>query len=249
MLPYIWFFESYTLMIFIGIIACIFVVERFLRSKTTWPLKAIIAIEINGIVAIIIGFIGSNLMQNLYDFIANPQAYTYTTAFTFFGGLIFGVASFLIGYYVWIEKTYHGMMQDVLLVAPGAIALAHGFGRIGCFLNGCCHGIETDAWYGMFFPNLQSRVIPTNLFEAIFLFLLSAILLWMAFHKKSIYAFSIYLLAYGTFRFFIEFLRGDERGEFIPLLTPSQFWSIVAFVSGLGLYLYQYKKRNKQRTL
>ena len=44
---------------------------------------------------------------------------------------------------------------------------------------------------------------------------------------------NIYLILYGIFRFLIEFVRGDDRGSFIPGLTPSQFWAIIMIVMGI----------------
>jgi prolipoprotein diacylglyceryltransferase len=44
---------------------------------------------------------------------------------------------------------------------------------------------------------------------------------------------NIYLIVYGILRFLIEFVRGDDRGSFIPGLTPSQFWAIIMIVMGI----------------
>ena len=56
---------------------------------------------------------------------------------------------------------------------------------------------------------------------------------------------SLYLIAYGVFRFAIEFLRGDERGELVGFVTPSQFWALLMILLGVGLIFpmrYWYKK-------
>jgi phosphatidylglycerol:prolipoprotein diacylglycerol transferase len=60
---------------------------------------------------------------------------------------------------------------------------------------------------------------------------------------------SVYLICYGIFRFCIEFLRADERGSFIGNISPSQFWSILMVVGGVGVYFlveFLFKKRPKQ---
>ena len=46
---------------------------------------------------------------------------------------------------------------------------------------------------------------------------------------------SLYLIAYGIFRFLIEFVRNDERGQLLGFITPSQFWSVVMVGLGIGL--------------
>ena len=52
---------------------------------------------------------------------------------------------------------------------------------------------------------------------------------------------SIYLVSYGVWRFIIEYFRDDYRGELIPGLTPSQFWSIIMVIGGIALFfIYRY---------
>jgi phosphatidylglycerol:prolipoprotein diacylglycerol transferase len=56
-------------------------------------------------------------------------------------------------------------------------------------------------------------------------------------------SFVIYLFSYGTFRFFIEFIRGDDRGSLIPFLSPSQILSFILIVMGAVVLLYRYRKK------
>jgi len=55
--------------------------------------------------------------------------------FVFYGGLAAGAAAFF--FYCRSHKLDFLMTADHF--AP-ALALAHGFGRLGCFLAGCCYG-------------------------------------------------------------------------------------------------------------
>ena len=96
-------------------------------------------------------------------------------------------------------------INDILIIAPACITLAHGLGRVGCFLAGCCYGKETTSILGVTFPKGSTayflygpnhNVLPTQLFEAIFLFILFIILFFM---KKN--QFITYLFSYGIFRF------------------------------------------------
>ena len=59
---------------------------------------------------------------------------------------------------------------------------------------------------------------------------------YLVLKKKFKYNMSLYLVAYGVFRFLIEFIRGDDRGKFIGALSPSQFWSIGMVVLGIALF-------------
>lgn len=236
----------YSVMIFFGIVFCFIFLEVFYYHKNG-SRRLTSAIEINGCIAIGVGFLFALLFQNLYDFIENPSTYTWTWAITFFGGLIGGVASFLVGYFCLLRKKYGPFMQDLLVIAPACITIAHGLGRIGCYLAGCCYGIETTSPLGVQFGTSLTSVWPTNLFEALFLIVLSIVLLYLAVFKNSAYCFPIYMLSYGAWRFGIEFIRGDHRGEFIGSLSPSQFWAIILFVAGivyLGYIIFKkYKKK------
>ena len=136
----------------------------------------------------------------------------------------------------WMDDkgNYHVCLNEALHIAPTAITVGHAFGRIGCFMNGCCYGKHTDSWLGMQFTTTPDKVYPTNLYEAIFLFILSGLLFLLAMKKLGKWCFPIYMMSYGVWRFLIEYLRGDYRGSFIPGLTPSQFWSIILFLGGVA---------------
>lgn len=230
------FIDTYSIAILIGVILCLWFLSIYLQRKK-FPMKAIYSLQLNAIVAILVGIITAILFQNLYDLIAKGSEYHWTFAMTFYGGLIGGVISFLIGYFGIIRRKYFPMVKDLLIIAPACITIAHGFGRIGCFLAGCCYGKETDAWFGVLFPGMTQKVIPTNLFEAIFLILLALLLLFLALKRKGVFNFGIYMTTYGVWRFIIEFFRGDDRGSFIGSLTPSQFWSVVLFIGGIAYFI------------
>ena len=91
---------------------------------------------------------------------------------------------------------------------------------------------------GVKFLTTNTKVIPTNLIESIFLFVLAFILLFVAFKKRTRLVFPLYCICYGLFRFLIEFLRGDYRGSFIPNLSPSQFWALMLFAFGVFYFAY-----------
>lgn len=216
---------------------CFVYLEIYYRKRKL-DKRLLSSFEVNGAIAVMSGILFAILFQNLYDFIESPSTYAWTWAMTFFGGLIGGVVSFLLGYFLIIRKKYGPSLHDLSIIAPACITVAHGFGRIGCFLAGCCYGIETDSWLGVTFPGMTHKVYPTNLFEAIFLLLLSLLLLYMAVKKHSDYSFVVYMIGYGLFRYGIEFIRGDHRGDFVLGMSPSQFWSLVLVAAGLIYLMY-----------
>jgi len=145
----------------------------------------------------------------------------------FYGGLLGGI---LVAVIIFRIKPQYRYLMD--FVVP-AIPLFHFFGRIGCFLAGCCFGIESS--FGVTFHNsivAEANGIsrfPVQLLEAsinlLLFFLLDAIRRKDYFIGNIIY---LYLLLYSIARFFIEFLRGDAyRGIFFNVLSTSQIISIL----------------------
>jgi len=154
----------------------------------------------------------------------------------FYGGLIGGVIALLIycrGYKVPVLP-----MAD--LFAPG-MALAHGFGRVGCFFAGCCYGVHTDAShpFAVVFPETGLGIVPhgepllaVQLIEAACLFVLAAVLS-IVYKKTGGKGFTIclYGIIYSILRFILEFFRGDPiRGIYGPFST-SQYISIAIFIT------------------
>ncbi|MFA5339741.1 MAG: prolipoprotein diacylglyceryl transferase [Candidatus Omnitrophota bacterium] len=106
------------------------------------------------------------------------------------------------------------------LFAP-ALAMGIAIGRIGCYFNGCCYGING---------------FPTQLIESAFSFGLF-VYLWSIRKKVKIEGdlFRIFLIAYAFFRFWIEFFRADAVGG-IYGFSSAQIISIIVFVwAGISL--------------
>lgn len=229
------FFHMYGLMIAIGILACFGVLFQFGKKRKIQD-SFIDFVFYNAIVAIALGFGSAALFQATYNYIENPSAgFNFDGGITFIGGLIGGVASFLLGYLLF-RKRLKARLVDILPIAPCCIIIAHAFGRVGCFFAGCCYGKPTDSFLGVHFPNVPGKVHPTQLYEAIFLFALFALLYLLYWKKHFKHTMSLYLILYGIFRFSIEYLRGDHRGELLGVISPSQFWSILMVVMGVGVY-------------
>ena len=241
----------YGICIGIGIIACI-VLLRFMGKKIKVDPKFLEFTEMLGYVSILIGFLGASLWQDFYNYLEDPSAGFHFSLenLTFIGGLIFGVATFIIIYMIRRPKL-SGRITDILPIAPCCITIAHGFGRIGCNFAGCCYGMEVPEgkWYSWFAVNMYhgDHLLPTQLMEAAFLFLLCGLMMFLVLKKKFYYTFPIYTGAYGIWRFLIEFVRGDDRGQFVSGLTPSQFWSIVMVAMTIPLFFFVRYLTNKRQ--
>ena len=238
MLPKIWIFDTYSIMLFIGVLLCLLLYRHYAKSNNINS-KYTYDILLLGCISVFTGLIFASLFQLLFDLLKENST-NQLFSMTFYGGLVGGVICFLLGYFLIIKKRYKeaNFSNDILTIAPACITLAHGIGRIGCFLAGCCYGIETDSFLGVKFPHLDHNVYPTQLYEAFFLLLLTFVLYILAMKLHCKYNLCIYLFSYGVFRFLLEFIRGDDRGAFFLSLSPSQLFSIIAIIVSIGLFIY-----------
>ena len=243
--------DLYIICFLVGIIACL-IFTIIAMKKCGYSSTARDTIIIIGIFAIMIGLLSAALFQAFYNLIAG-RGFTFE-GMTFIGGLIGGVISFLGIYFLYVyainpklkEKSFFKSDMNkgvwyLLRIAPISITIAHGFGRIGCLFAGCCHGQVTNEWYGIWNAEVGAKTVPTQLYEAIFLFLISAVMIVLLFKINFKYNMSLYLVSYGIWRFIIEYFRADYRGGFVPGLSPSQFWSIIMVILGVVIF-FLYKK-------
>lgn len=149
----------------------------------------------------------------------------------FYGGLLGGIAAGLIT--VKLKKLDLVAYADT---AASAAPLFHFFGRIGCFLSGCCYGIESRFGFmaenNPYVPELNGVTrFPVQLLEAGFNLLLFVVFFLLLKKEKCRgRLFVLYLLSYSVIRFCLEFLRGDAVRGFIFGISTSQFISIIIFV-------------------
>lgn len=241
--------KSYGLMIAVGILAGMFVLDRRARKKGLDPdFSFSLAIW-----CMFGGFLGAKLLFYLLDLpniIKNPSllfSIDYLAqGFVVYGGIIIGI---LTGYLYCKKKgkefpCYFDMVMPI-------IALIQGFGRIGCFLAGCCYGKETDAWYGLAFHSPFApegvKLIPTQLISSLGDFTIFFIL--SRFDEKEQPRGQMaarYMMLYSGGRFFVEFLRGDPRGSIGPLST-SQVISIFICAVGTTMFFAIEKRARAQK--
>ena len=227
--------HMYGIMIAIGVL-CAFVTLFAVAKKKSIDGKFTDFVFYNGLVSIAVGFGSAALFQAVYDYIEDPSTgFHFNGGLTFIGGLIGGVICFLL-IYAFYRRKYTARLYQVISILPCSILIAHAFGRVGCFFAGCCYGKETDSLLGVQFPDLPNPVHPTQLYEAAFLFVMFAICLYLVIKKDFKHNLSIYLITYGIFRFFLEYLRDDHRGAFVGSISPSQFWSLLMVVAGVAVF-------------
>ena len=194
--------------------------------------------------AIVVGYFSAVLFQAFYNIGKYGEfRFDTSTGATFYGGLIGGALSFLliyfgVGHFLFRENREHwknfGHVTDIAAIS---ITVAHGFGRIGCLMAGCCHGAVTDKWYGIYMVATKSKVVPVQLFEAIILFAIAAFCAYRLWKGKRDNL-PLYMIVYGVWRFVIEYARDDYRGTtLISFLTPSQLTALIMIIGGVALLI------------
>ena len=159
-----------------------------------------------------------------------------TSGFVFYGGLIGALLCALLA-----KKIHKIDVAALLRSCIFFLPLAHGFGRIGCFLGGCCYGIPYDGWLAVTFPDDVGipeplTRFPVQLVESALLICLAIVLFILAYRGKDRRTISIYLIAYAIIRFVLEYLRADAaRGSFLFLSTSQ--WISILIVIAVPAYL------------
>lgn len=238
---------GYGMMIAIGIVLA-YITAEFrakrlgLESKNVFPLT---------VCAVVFGLFGAKLLYWITvidEIIANPKMMLdLADGFVVYGGIIVGIVACFI--YSKIKK--FGLLPYMDLILP-SVALAQAFGRLGCFLAGCCYGKETDSACHIVFTESQFapnnvQLIPTQLFSSGLNFLHFVALVVIARKvKKAGIVSACYLIFYSVGRFILEFFRGDiERGS-VGALSTSQFISIFILIAGVVMLVVCMKYQKKE---
>ncbi|WP_258102997.1 prolipoprotein diacylglyceryl transferase [Marinoscillum sp. MHG1-6] len=205
------------------------------------------------ILIVVSAFIGGKLFFYLED----PSYYfssfevlkkSFRNGFVFYGSLLFAIP--VVAWFFIREKLPVWRMMDRIAIVA---CIIHGFGRMGCFLAGCCYGIPTESFLGVTYHNPKSQaeplhvaLHPTQLYE---LFSISAILVLLLMLKRyqrlEGRLIFVYVVLYAAVRAIIEEFRGDIARGFLfdGWLSHAQFISIVLIVLAVVAYLVGYRKK------
>lgn len=198
------------------------------------------------------GILGAKLLYlitQIKNIIADPSILLdVSEGFVVYGGIIGGI---LAGY-LFCRRHKLNFLQYFDLVMP-SIALAQGFGRVGCIFAGCCYGIETDSPFGIIFhesdyaPNYVN-LVPTQPISSVLNFLHFLLLIMISKRVKADgQVAGFYLIFYSAGRFILEFFRGDLARGNIGVLSTSQFISIFLFLLGIGIIIFcGYRAKNNK---
>ncbi|MBQ9405017.1 MAG: prolipoprotein diacylglyceryl transferase [Synergistaceae bacterium] len=113
---------------------------------------------------------------------------------------------------------------------PGMLAIC--IGRWGCFLNGCCVGLESHFWTALHFPNDKAGITrhPVQIYYSLFAFVNVLILLWVekkVLPRKRKVITPMALILYAVMRLSIAFVREPE--------SLFHYWNYNALIIALPL--------------
>lgn len=250
---------TYTFLSLLGILAAgaaLFLLNR----KRALRSDQLLHISLTSIAGLFIGahlLYGITQLPEVLDVLFNKRERLSTIKDVFllfgqgFGGMVFygGLFGGLLGGYLYCKSLKLDFRIYGNALAPG-IPLFHAFGRIGCFLSGCCYGIESR-WGFTYENSLYEEAdhvqrFPVQLLEAsleLILFIILAVLLVKFNNQFSLIR--IYLTSYACIRFLDEFLRGDGiRGTIGPFST-SQWISLVLLIILITTFFIKKQKTRK----
>ncbi|MGB5421789.1 MAG: prolipoprotein diacylglyceryl transferase [Desulfobacterales bacterium] len=226
--------------------------ERF--ELTSEQVQALITAMMLGV--IVGGRLGYVLFYNLSYYLKHPLEiilpfdlsngfkFTGITGMSFHGGLI----CVILFTWLYCRKNGLSMLEVADLFIP-AIPLGYTFGRIGNFINGELYGRVTSAPIGMLFPLAPGSQLrhPSQLYEALFEGVFLFVVLWSLRQKLRIPGamLALYLIGYGTVRFFIEYFRQPDAhlGFVLFSLSMGQLLCLLMIGCGASLLFYLHHRQ------
>lgn len=203
---------------------------------------------------IIAAFVGGKVLFYLenpgfYFFPPSNMFHNFRTGFVFYGSLLFVIPSVI--FYFRKYKLPVMPMLDIMAIAG---LIIHTFGRMGCFMAGCCFGKPTSGPVYVQFTHadtvapLNEHLHPTQLYSVVLLLCILTALLMFKRHKRfEGQLFFIYIILYAIGRGVIEIFRGDiSRGYIIEdVLSHSQLVSLILMAVVGWVYAHFSKKRER----
>lgn len=246
--------QYYGLMYVVGFVLTYLLVAYRVKHErrfqvTADQVQALITYMMLGV--IIGGRLGYVLFYNLGYYLRHPLevilpfefsngiTFTGITGMSFHGGLICVIL--FAGLYC--RKNDLSLLEMADLFVP-AIPLGYTFGRIGNFINGELYGRVTTAPIGMIFPLAPGNSLrhPSQLYEAFFEGVFLFALLWLLRRRVRTpgVMLALYLIGYGTVRFFIEFFRQPDVqiGFVVGRFSMGQVLCFLMIASGALLLVY-----------
>lgn len=229
----------YGIMVTLAIIVLVLWMLREARRGANFSYDTVLTAALVGIPS---GVVVSRLLHVIdrWDYyFQNPGEIIGAGGLTIYGAILGAALS------IWIYSKFRNFQFGYLAdrAALGLI-LAQVIGRVGCTLNGCCYGVETDLFCGIVYSHPDSfaplgiAVHPTQIYEIIYLLIVFAVLFSLRWRfKPDGSLFLIYLSLYSLWRLGIDFLR--EGTPFLFGLHQAQIIGLIVLAIAVPLLAYR----------
>jgi phosphatidylglycerol---prolipoprotein diacylglyceryl transferase len=237
--------QSFGVMLIIAFFVAVYIARRRAERFGYTPDEVSDA----GFWSLIIGVLGARVMfilLSLDEYLGHPDKLLSLRfeGLTSFGGLLFGFIFLLF----WSKRKKRSTLALFdLLAAP--VLIAHAIGRVGCLLNGCCHGPKCapgEQFCVAIGPNNLNVYQPAQIYDS--LMCVAAYLLLVHLERRGLMrgqGMSLFLVLYGASRFIYEFWRAGVSSEVLgPIpLTLAQVTAIAMVVVGAGLFVWYGRRK------
>lgn len=224
-----------------GVLVLIAFVAAFLFARKRGPRYGFTVAEIAdaSFWTLLLGILGARIgfiVQDLPFFIKHPGELVSIQfqGLTSFGGLIFGGL-----YLAWFAKRRSKSVWALLDVAGPPMLLAHAIGRVGCLLNGCCHGGQCTYPWGVHVEGMPGLWHPAQVYDS--LMTLAALGILLLIERRGLkvgQSFALSILFYGVVRFIYEFWRAGISSSYLDSLpiTDAQLMALAMAVFAAILF-------------
>lgn len=232
-------FSLYGVIILVALLSNVIVVVPLLK-KYSYDYREILGILLYQLVGIIGGAKLLSFLQNYQQY--NGEFNFVKVGLSAYGGVI-GAIIFILLFSFQFKKS----LKELLYIFMPSIPLMYSIGKVGCFLAGCCYGIEYNGifkvayHYSMSAPKdiylFPIQIVESIVFFVIFVYIISK-------HKKN--QFNLKTLGKGFVfcsisKFLLDFFRMSHKNMF---LSTNQIISVFFTIIGLILLIYADSKRN-----
>jgi phosphatidylglycerol:prolipoprotein diacylglycerol transferase len=245
---------SYGLMVGLGVLAGLLTLKRR-GDRAGMDGGQLVDVALWLVIWALIGAKGLLVLVELPRYLADPGSLigVLRAGGVFLGGFL----AALVAGFVLVRRHDLETLPSLDVLVP-SVALGQAIGRIGCLLAGCCWGSRCELPWAITYVDPQAAAnVGTPLHVALHPFpaYAAAFNLMLYLVLATLYrtrplpgtVFTTYLMVYGSGRFALEFLRGDETRGFVlgGALSTSQLITFILVVFG-ALFQVWNLRRNRR---
>lgn len=214
--------DVYKLMYLVGF-ALMMVVNLYTHKR--YRLKKLITIVIT-LITYVAGVLGAMIMGKAYSALMEANGLPGSTTVAIFGAVIF-TPLFMTIVSIILKQDWRRVLD---MLAPG-IFIILTCAKFGCFLEGCCRGLECS--FGVKYLGIDTTFFPIQIVEVFLMGLIIAFCFWYALKSKRYVKGAVYpatTIIYCCVRFVIEFFRYYETEAQRHVMFGVTLWQFCCII-------------------